>query len=132
MAVAARHRETFWQLVRYGVNGGLLTALNAAVYWLLVRFAGAKPQIGNLVGYLAAVTAGYALHSRYTFGGHGARGRATQARFFAASLLSYGLNAFWVWLLTAHLHLGPSTPLLPIAFVTPMALFAVNRWWVFR
>ena len=127
-----RHRDTFWQLVRYGVNGGLVTLLNAAVYWLLLRFAGARPQIGNLFGYFAAVAAGYLLHSQVTFRGHGARGRATQLRFFAASLLSYAVNAFWVWLLTAHYHAGAYSPLLPIVFLTPVLLFAVNRWWVFR
>ena len=132
MELAARHRETFWQLVRYGINGGLVTALYALVYWLLVRHDGVKPQVGNLAGYLMAVAAGYLLHSRVTFRGHGDRDRATQARFAIASVFSYALNAAWVWLCTERLGLTPETPLLLISFVTPVMLFAVNRWWVFQ
>ena len=132
MELAARHRETFWQLVRYGINGGLVTALYALVYWLLVRHDGVRPQVGNLAGYLVAVAAGYLLHSRVTFRGHGERDRATQARFATASILSYAVNAAWVWLFTERLRLPPEAPLLLISFATPVLLFAVNRWWVFR
>ena len=132
MELAARHRDAFWQLVRYGVNGGLVTVLYAAVYWVLVRHAGLRPQVGNLIGFLAALVTGYALHSRVTFRGHGERDHGTRIRFLAASLVGLAVNAFWVWLLTAHLHLPVETPLLCFVFVTPILLFAVNRWWVFR
>lgn len=132
MELAGRHGQAFWQLVRYGVNGGLVTLLYAIVYWLLVGHGGVGPQAGNLVGYLAAVVAGYALHSRVTFRDHGERNRGTQFRFAAASVLSYALNAFWVWLMTQHLHRSVASPLPLIVVVTPLLLFAVNRWWVFR
>lgn len=132
MTVVVGRRETFWQLVRYGINGGLLTLLYDIVYTVVERFTAATPQIANLVGYLVTVMVGYALHSRVTFRNHGKRDRRTQVRFAFASLLSYALNAFWTWLLTAHFKLHPETPLIPISTITPIVLFAVNRWWVFR
>jgi len=125
-------RAAFWQLVRYAVNGGLLTLLFAIVYWVVVQEAHFAPQIGTLTGYVVAVVAGYVLHSKVTFRAHGGRDRGTQIRFAAASFLSYALNAFWTWLCTEPLHWPTWTPLLPISTVTPFALFAVNRWWVFR
>lgn len=131
MARAAR-TETFGQLVRYAVNGGLLTLLFALVYWVLVREFGHAPQIGTLGGYLITVAAGYLLHSRVTFRDHGARDRTTQLRFAIASLLSYALNAAWTWACTTALHWPTWTPLVPICVATPVILFAVNRWWVFR
>ena len=130
--LAGRHRETFWQLVRYGVNGGLVTVFYAFVYWVVVRYGGIRPQIANLTAFVVAVAISYTLHSQVTFRGHGERDRSTQLRYAVASLLGYAVNAFWVWLLTAHLHLDVRTPLLCFVFVTPILLFAVNRWWVFR
>lgn len=129
--VAAR-RELFWQLVRFAVNGGLVTALLSAVYVAVDTFTHASPQVCNFAGYVAAVIAGYSLHSRVTFRGHGSRGVAARVRFVLASLPSYVVNVGWTWLLTAYLHWPSWTPLVPIWFVTPFMIFALNRWWVFR
>ena len=41
-------RAALWQLVRYGVNGGLLTGLFAIVYWIVVQELHFPPQIGTL------------------------------------------------------------------------------------
>ena len=131
MASAAR-RETLGQLVRYGINGGLVTGLYALVYWIVVQELNRAPQIGTLSGYLVAVCVGYTLHSRVTFRNHGVRDRSTQLRFVTGSLLSYALNVFWTWACTTALHLPTWTPLLPICAATPVILFIINRWWVFR
>jgi putative flippase GtrA len=125
-------RTTFWQLVRYGVNGGLVTGLYAVVYLMLDRLLGTHPQVANLAGYLVAVCAGYLLHSKVTFRDHGTRDRSTQLRFVAASLFSYAVNVFWTWACTEVLRLPSWTPVVPIATLTPIFLFAINRWWVFR
>src|SRR3546814_4850288 len=50
--------------------------------------------------YLVAVVSGYILHSTWSFRGHGAAATQTSWRFFLVSLVSYAMNAFWVWLLT--------------------------------
>ena len=129
---ADARRAALWQLIRYAVNGGLLTALFAIVYWVVVQEMRFAPQVGTLIGYIVAVAAGYLLHSKVTFRAHGRRDRGTQLRFVAASLLSYALNAFWTWLCTEPLGWPTWSPLIPISTLTPFALFAVNRWWVFR
>ena len=123
------------QLARFAVAGGITTALYTAVYSPLAGFKLTSEQVANLAGYLVAVVTGYVIHSRWSFRGHGRRDNAarTTSRFFVVSLVSYGLNTFWVWLLTddAMLH-GPWWwPLAPILFVTPLATFLLNRLWVF-
>jgi putative flippase GtrA len=132
MTAAAARRETFWQLVRYGVNGGIATVFHVSVYWVVVRELHRAPQLGNFLGYLAAVLAGYLLHSKVTFRAHGSRDRSTQLRFVAASVVSYLLNAFWTWGCTALLGWPTWTPLIAYVCLTPAVMFAVNRWWVFR
>jgi putative flippase GtrA len=130
-AVAAR-REMFWQVVRYGVNGSIVTALYSLVLVALDSWTRLPLQACNFGGYLAALSLGYFLHSRITFRNHGMRDRSSQVRFVIASVPSLALNAFWAWLLTQALHLPHWTLYLPIWFVTPAMIFALNRWWVFK
>ena len=124
--------DLMWQLVRYSINGCIVTGLYTIVYVALDSLTYVKPQICNLGGYLAAACTGYVLHSRVTFRGHGGRGRGAQLRFFLASIPSYALNAFWTWACTVAFHWPSWTPLVPIWLLTPIMLFALNRWWVFR
>jgi putative flippase GtrA len=122
------------QLVRYAIVGGVVTALQEAVYLSLAGWAGWHPQLANLAGYLVAVATGFVGHGRVTFAGHGSQGRGTgqAVRFVLVSLLSLALNAFWVWLALSALG-GPVWSPVPLkAVVTPLLVFALNRQWVFR
>ncbi len=125
----------FGQLVRFGMVGGFVTGLYALVYSPLAKFQVVTPQIANLCGYLVAMATGYVLHSRWSFRGHGARDNAarTTSRFFIVSLVSLGLNALFVFILTDSRALGGPWwwPLVPILFVTPLVTFSLNRQWVF-
>lgn len=125
----------FGQLIRFGLVGGFVTGLYALVYSPLAKFEIASPQIANLAGYLVAMVTGYVLHSRWSFRDHGTRDNAarTTGRFFIVSLVSLGLNALFVFILTDSAMLdGPWWwPLVPILFVTPLVTFTLNRQWVF-
>ena len=121
------------QLFRFVISGGLVTALGVAVYALVALALKWHPQIGNLLAYLTAAGTGYVLHSRWSFRGHGRRNNLarTGSRFLIVSLISLGLNSFWVWLLTEPLALDPAWPIVPMLFVTPLVTFTLNRQWVF-
>jgi putative flippase GtrA len=124
----------FGQLVRYGLTGGFITALGAALYWVTATFLGVHPLIANVLAYLLCVTVGYVLHSRWSFRGHGGRDNVARrtSRFFLVSLVSFGLNSIFVWILTGPLLDGPTWwPVVPMLFVTPFVTFALNRRWVF-
>jgi putative flippase GtrA len=127
------HRIIAGQLVRFVISGGLVTALGVAVYALVALLLRWHPQIGNLLAYLTAAGTGYVLHSRWSFRGHGRRDNLarTGSRFLIVSLVSLGLNSFWVWVLTEPLALTPAWPILPMLFVTPVVTFTLNRQWVF-
>ena len=121
------------QLVRFGITGGLVTALGLAIYALIALWYRGSPQIANLMAYAVAAATGYVLHSRFSFRGHGQRDKVTRRtiRFAIVSLVSLALNSFWVWLGTQPLGLGPEWPMVPMLFVTPLATFFLNRQWVF-
>jgi putative flippase GtrA len=120
------------QFVRYTITGGLVTALGAALYWVLAALIEIAPLAANLLAYLVMVSTGYVMHSRWSFKGHGdPRDPRTTLRFFLVSLVSLALNSLFVWLLTGLLA-GPEWwPVLTMLFVTPVIVFALNRQWVF-
>ncbi len=138
-----RDNPVLGQLIRFGIAGGITTALFAIVYWPVATYGhhalalsrGATwPLIGNVLGYLVAMGSGYLIHSNWSFKGHGNRDSVarTTSRFFVVSLVSFGLNSVFVWVLTGPLFHGPTWwPLLPICFVTPLITFVLNRLWVF-
>lgn len=125
-------RVLLGQLIRYGITGGAVTAVAAAVYWSLATYAGVPPLLANVAAYVVAVAVGFTMHSRWSFQGHGAGESArTTSKFFAVSLVSFGLNSLWVWLFTGLLH-GPTWwPIVPMLAVTPFVVFALNRKFVF-
>lgn len=131
--VATTSNVLVGQLVRYGLTGGFVTALQAGVYWTLARWLGVHPQLANVAGYLVAVASGFVLHGRFSFRGHGDRARPglRAARFFAVSLLSLALNAFWVWVCVTRAGLPLWSPIPLMAGVTPALVFLLNRQWVF-
>jgi len=125
----------FGQLIRFGLVGGFTTGLYAIVYSPLAKYEVTSPQIANICGYLVAMVSGYFLHSRWSFRGHGTRDNParTTSRFFLVSLVSFGLNALFIFILTDSMMLDGAWwwLLLPIVFVTPLVIFMLNRVWVF-
>lgn len=126
--------DAFAQLVRYGIAGLGVTALSTMVYSAAAVAAGIAPLLANLCGYAVGLVVGYLVHSRWSFGARpeGDGEAATIARFVGATLFGFGLNSFWVWLLTGVLHLPPLAPVPAMIGVTPILSFLINRYWVFR
>ncbi|ARS28660.1 GtrA family protein [Sphingomonas sp. KC8] len=129
----AYYRELLGQLIRYAITGGIASVVHLGLYWSLAEIAHVAPLIANLVGYVCAVIVGYVIHSRWSFRGHGQRDNLarTGGRFVAVSLVSLGLNSFWVWLLVERLGGQTWWPMPFMVAVTPLVVFWLNRRWVF-
>lgn len=121
------------QFIRFGITGGGITVLGAALYGGIVGLTRVNEQVAVFAAYVICMALGYFLHSRFSFRGHGTRDNPTRTtmRFVAVSLVSYAMNAFFTWLLVRGFDLPRWTPVLPILFVTPLATFTLNRRWVF-
>lgn len=121
------------QVLRYAITGGAVTLLGVGVYWVLVRYVAVTPLLANVGAYLASMAVGYFAHSRFSFRGHGDRDApvARTIRFVLVSLVSFGLNTLFVWLLTGVLAGADWWPIPAMIFVTPVAVFMLNRKWVF-
>lgn len=131
----AGSREAFWQLVRFGIAGGLSTLIYSAVYLPLTAFVLPRARAVWAVppSFLVAVTCGFFLHSRWSFKGQGARssGPAQQAKFVGVQASGMALNALVTWIGTAQLGLAPWVPLLPAVALATIVTFLLNKYLVF-
>lgn len=123
------------QLIRFGIAGVLSTLIYSAVYLPLATWA-LPPRWAVLAvppAFVVAVTAGYFLHSAWSFRGHGVReeGAGQKLKFLGVQGFGLVLNAAFTWIITGPLHGAAWLPLIPIVTVTPLATFALNRQWVF-
>ena len=128
----ARRSPVLGQIIRFGLVGGFVTALGASVY-LIAVYARVAPLLANFFSYLTAMGAGYVLHSRVSFKGHGSRDNPARRtfRFVVVSLVSLALNSLFVWAMTGPLDLPLWSPVVPMVFVVPLVTFALQRRWVF-
>ena len=123
--------EAFGQLVRFAVAGLGVTIFCIGVYLAAAITFGVDPMIANVISHFAGVVTGYAIHSRWSFRAEPGREGVMLLRFTIASGMAFALNSSWVWLAVHALH-GPAwLPVPAMLFVTPLASFALNRWWVF-
>lgn len=124
-------RELAGQMLRYGITGIALAALYAAVYWIGARLLHSPVQIANAAGFLAALVAGYILHSRWSFRGHVRRTGWSWTRFLIVNFAGYLLNCLWVWLIVQRLGRPIELSIVPIVSLTPAFTFLLNRRWTF-
>ena len=123
------------QLIRFGIAGGISTLIYAAVYLPLTSWVFRREHAVYAVpfAFAVAVSAGYVLHSRWSFKGHGAResGRWQQMQFVGVQASGMALNALVTWIGTAWLGLPAWVPLLPAVALATIFTFILNRWLVF-
>ncbi|MBX9795854.1 GtrA family protein [Sphingomonas sp.] len=131
-----RENPIFAQLVRFAIAGGISTVIYAAVYYPLVTWVfreRAQAVYAVPFAFAVAVTAGFVLHSRWSFRGHGRRdpGGVQQAKFVFVQGVGLAMNAAITWGWTALLGWSSLTALIPVVTITPLVTFALNRAWVF-
>lgn len=124
------------QLIRFGIAGVISTVIYSAVYLPLAWwvFPGNRAVLAVPFAFAVAVTAGFFLHSAWSFKGHGSRDNSGRqhAKFLLVQGFGLLLNALFTWIITGPLFHGAVwLPLIPIVTVTPLATFALNRQWVF-
>lgn len=123
------------QLIRFGIAGGISTIIYSAVYLPLTAwvFRGAHAVYAVPFAFAVAVTAGFFLHSRWSFKGHNSRDSSAvqQAKFVSVQASGMALNAVITWIGTALLGYPAWAPLLPAVLLATIFTFILNRWLVF-
>ncbi len=123
------------QMIRFAISGGISTLIYSAVYLPLTFYVFERRHAVYAVpfAFAVAVTAGFFLHSRWSFKGHGSRdpGGAQHVKFVAVQASGVALNALVTWAGTALLGYPGWVPLLPAVALATIFTFILNRWLVF-
>lgn len=124
------------QLIRFGIAGGISSVIYSAVYVPLALYVfGSRHAVFAVpFAFAVAVTAGFFLHSGWSFKGHGTRENSGKqhGKFVAVQGFGMVLNLAFTWIITGPLFHGSALlPLIPAFTVIPLATFALNRQWVF-
>jgi putative flippase GtrA len=124
------------QLIRFGIAGGISTLIYSAVYLPLTLYVFERRHAVYAVpfAFAVAVAAGFFLHSRWSFKGHGTRdpGAMQHVKFVAVQASGVALNAVITWVGTAKLGYPGWVPLLPAVGCATVFTFILNRQLVFK
>jgi len=127
--------ESWVQLGRFALVGGLGTLTNLALFYLLVDLSGMGPMLGAVLCFAIAVSQNYAFNELWTFAtrGEGALALGRYGKFVAASLVGLAVNALVLGALIAWAEF----PLLVIPQAVGIAAgtavnFLASRHLVFR
>ena len=124
------------QLIRFGIAGGISSVIYSAVYLPLTSrvFEREHAVFAVPFAFAVAVTAGFFLHSAWSFKGHGTRDTSGRQHVKFVLVQGFGLvlNLAMTWIITGPLLHQPSwVALIPVFTLIPIATFALNRQWVF-
>jgi putative flippase GtrA len=118
------------QFFRYALIG---LASNALLYgaYLALTLVGMEPKLAMTVLYAAGIAQTFVFNRRWTFRHGGSRGPAF-ARYCAAYALGYVVNFLALLLLVDRLGYAHQLVQGVMVVLLALALFALQKFWVFR
>ncbi len=121
------------QVVRYGLVGLLVLALDYAVFAGLLSLLPGQHLAANIAGKLAGAAVGFVLHKYVTFAGPQANGAGRQV-FSYALLLGFNLllSTAVLWLLVDWLMLNAYAARLFVDAVVIGVSFLGSKLWVYK
>lgn len=125
------------KIIKFGITGGLNTAIDIAVYFLLFNAFGISKYIAQPIGYITGTINSYIVNRKWTFN--------TQSKFFSrvfikfiiVNLIALVVGQFVLWVCTNTFGLE-GTMLkdalckLIVVFFTIAINFTGSRLWVFE
>lgn len=129
-------QDTVWQACRFGLVGLGATLTHIGVYSGLTLFAGVSAFSANFIAFAVAIVVSFTGNFFWTFEKQCGNSRFTFlslrfAKFMFTQLSGLGLNSLFVWLTVDVLRLPSIYAVGPMFFITPLAGFLLNKFWVF-
>ncbi|HET7455359.1 MAG TPA: GtrA family protein [Solirubrobacterales bacterium] len=131
IGAAARRPASWWQLVKFGLVGGVGYLINLAVFALLAGLLDVHHVIAAIGAFCVAVTNNFVLNRHWTFEPGEGPAHFQAARFFAVSLASLALNIIVLELLISNDLTGELVAqAIAVAVAMPFN-FLGNKLWTF-
>ncbi|MCE2573156.1 GtrA family protein [Motilimonas eburnea] len=123
------------QLASFAIVGVGATLTHALVFHILFDSVGLAQLPANIVGFLVAFTVSYLGQFKWTFKAEAAAvscQKSAFVRFFKTAIFGLLLNLLWAFVTIDWLGLHHYVYLALLTFVTPVVIFALNKFWVFK
>lgn len=118
------------QLVRFGVIGGIATAIQYTILVLLVQLSLTGPILASAIGFLLSALVNYALNYTYTFKSQRSHASSLPI-FYGVASVGLALNTLLMYLLVISVGIHyVLSQVITTVLVTSWNFFA-NRKWTF-
>lgn len=119
------------QLMRFGIVGGIATAVQYLILIVLVQWADIDPILASAFGFTTSAFVNYALNYRYTFDSRRDHSQALP-RFLAVALSGLTLNTLLMAAMVSVLALNYVLAQLAATAAVLFGNFFANRHWTFK
>ncbi|MFO6424402.1 GtrA family protein [Motilimonas sp. KMU-193] len=129
------HNIKLGQLISFAVVGVGATLTHALVFHILFAWFGWTQLPANIGGFLVAFAVSYLGQFKWTFKTEAAAVSCQKrafVRFFKTAIFGLLLNLLWAFITIDWLGLHHYVYLALLTFVTPVIIFALNKFWVFK
>jgi len=124
-------RATGFQFLKFSFVGVLNTAIQYAVFLVLLRVASVHYLAASLIGYICGLGNSYVLNRRWTFAAAGSSDVSELSRFVVVNAAALAVNAGVLYLLVSRAGVAAETgQVVAIAFSMCVNFFG-NRFWTF-
>jgi putative flippase GtrA len=125
----------FQQLVSFAIVGVGATLTHAIIFNISFEQLRLHHLIANILGFCIAFLVSYLGQFHWTFKEQAIQledKRSAFFKFLKTALLGFALNLFWSFLILVFLQLHHYFYLALLTFVTPILIFLLNKFWVFK
>ena len=133
--VGVRLRLLLVQGLKFGIVGGLATAVHLVLFVLCIELAGMQPFWANFPAFAVAVAVGFTGHFLWTFRHRDRAGTISWTpvfvRFAVTAALGLLLNSLIVYGVVDAFGLGYGYAAVLMATLTPATVFTASKFWVF-
>ena len=126
------HRQTFWQIFKFAIVGGMATATHASLFVFIIETKIAKALQANFIAFGVAFLISFLGQYHWTFKNSSDTHWAKKmAKFMIVALIGLGLNTAAVYIIVDKLLLPYLYAVLFMTTVVPVTTFVINKKWAF-
>jgi len=122
----------FLELTRFGLVGISAAMIHFAIVVALVESQWLQPLVANIVAFSVAFQISYWGHRYWTFSGTQQKHAVAFPRLLLVSGLAFITNESLFYILMTLFKLPYMLALLMVLSVLPVAVFTLNKLWVFE
>jgi putative flippase GtrA len=120
----------FREVICFGLVGVTATLVHYVIALLAIEAVQVNIYVGNLTGYLCALSVSYFGHGKLTF--RAALCHNVFRRFACVSLLTFCASELLLAGLENSLHLSHRIAMAIVVICVPAVSFALNKFWVYQ